>query len=165
MHSWTSALEGGEWSASRSGCFSPREKNPGTHWGGDCVSLRAILDVVVKRKIPSPHWKSNLRTPIVQPIAQRYTDWTVMAVPVYGTISKTRTYSARHYFAKVSKLFHLYLNSSEKACNVTLLKWNVYTSLLVYCHRKTLLSCGCKLLHRKFQTCLGQGHMQQPERY
>jgi hypothetical protein len=24
--------------------------------------------------------------------------------------------------------------------------------------------CGCKLLHRKFLTCLGQGHMQQPER-
>jgi hypothetical protein len=35
---------------------------------------RAVLDAVVKRKIPSPGRESNLRTPIVQPIAQRYTD-------------------------------------------------------------------------------------------
>jgi hypothetical protein len=36
--------------------------------------LRAVLDAVVKRKIPSPHRKSNPRIPIVQPGAQRYTD-------------------------------------------------------------------------------------------
>jgi hypothetical protein len=35
---------------------------------------RAVLDAVVKRKIPSPRWESNPRTPIVQPVAQRYTD-------------------------------------------------------------------------------------------
>jgi hypothetical protein len=29
---------------------------------------------VVKRKIHSPHRESNPRTPIVQPVAQRYTD-------------------------------------------------------------------------------------------
>jgi hypothetical protein len=29
------------------------------------VGPRAILDVVVKRKIPSPHQESNPRTPIV----------------------------------------------------------------------------------------------------
>jgi len=34
---------------------------------------RAVLDAVVKRKIPSPHWESNSRAPIVQPIAQHYT--------------------------------------------------------------------------------------------
>jgi hypothetical protein len=38
------------------------------------VDPRAILDTVVKRKIPIPHWKSNPRTPIVQPISQRYTN-------------------------------------------------------------------------------------------
>jgi hypothetical protein len=32
------------------------------------------MDLVVKRKIPSPLLESNPRTPIVQPIAQRYTD-------------------------------------------------------------------------------------------
>jgi hypothetical protein len=30
---------------------------------------RAVLDAVVKRKIPSPRRESNPRTPIVQPVA------------------------------------------------------------------------------------------------
>jgi hypothetical protein len=38
------------------------------------VGLRAILDAVVKRKIPRPLRESNSRTQIVQPVAQRYTD-------------------------------------------------------------------------------------------
>jgi hypothetical protein len=39
------------------------------------VGPRAVLDTVVKRKIPSPSRESNPRTPIVQPVAQRYSDW------------------------------------------------------------------------------------------
>jgi hypothetical protein len=38
------------------------------------VVTRAILDTVVKRKVPSPGRESNPRIPIVQPVAQRYTD-------------------------------------------------------------------------------------------
>jgi hypothetical protein len=38
------------------------------------VGPRAVLDVVVKRKIPSPRQEKNYRIPIVQPVAQRYTD-------------------------------------------------------------------------------------------
>jgi hypothetical protein len=34
------------------------------------VGPRAVLDAVVKRKIPSPRRHSNPRTPIVQPVAQ-----------------------------------------------------------------------------------------------
>jgi hypothetical protein len=33
-HSLTSALDGGEWSASRPGCFTPKEGSPPTHWIG-----------------------------------------------------------------------------------------------------------------------------------
>jgi len=33
-HSLTSALDGAEWSASRPGRLTPREKAPGTHWIG-----------------------------------------------------------------------------------------------------------------------------------
>jgi hypothetical protein len=33
-HSLTPALDGGEWSASRTGHFTPRERAPGTHWIG-----------------------------------------------------------------------------------------------------------------------------------
>jgi len=45
----TSALDGSEWSASRPGSFTP-----GTHWMGGWVGLRAVLETVVKRKIPQP---------------------------------------------------------------------------------------------------------------
>jgi hypothetical protein len=33
-----------------------------------------FLDAVVMRKIPIPRRESNLRTSIIQPVAQRYTD-------------------------------------------------------------------------------------------
>jgi hypothetical protein len=38
------------------------------------VDPRAVLDVVVKRKIPSHRRESNPRTLIVQPVTQRYPD-------------------------------------------------------------------------------------------
>jgi hypothetical protein len=41
--------------------FTPRERALSTHWIGGCVGLRAGLDTVVKRKIPSPCRDSNLR--------------------------------------------------------------------------------------------------------
>jgi hypothetical protein len=77
-HSLTSALDGGEWSASRPGRFIPRER-PSTRWIGGWVGTRAVLDAAVKRKIPSPRRESNPRTPIAQPVAQRYTDWAIIA--------------------------------------------------------------------------------------
>jgi hypothetical protein len=57
---------GGEWSASCPGRFTPRERAPGTHWIGDWVGPKAVLDAVVKRKILSPRQESNPRTPIFQ---------------------------------------------------------------------------------------------------
>jgi hypothetical protein len=47
----TSALAGGEWSASRPGRFTPGERDPGTHWKGGWADPRASLDDVEKRKI------------------------------------------------------------------------------------------------------------------
>jgi hypothetical protein len=52
IHSLTSTLEGGEWSASRHGCFIPRERASDTHWIGGWMGTRTVLDAVVKRKIP-----------------------------------------------------------------------------------------------------------------
>jgi hypothetical protein len=82
-HSLTSGLDGGEWSASRPGRFTLRERAPVTHCIGGWVGPRAVLDTMVKRKIPSPRRESNPRTPIVQPVAQRYTDWAITAL---GTV-------------------------------------------------------------------------------
>jgi hypothetical protein len=36
------------------------------------VDPKAVLDKMVKRKIPNPRRESNPETPIVQPVAQRY---------------------------------------------------------------------------------------------
>jgi hypothetical protein len=46
----TSALDGGKWSASRPGRFTP-----GTQWIRGWVGPRIGLDAVAKRKIPNPY--------------------------------------------------------------------------------------------------------------
>jgi hypothetical protein len=50
-HSLTSAQDGGEWSASLPGRFTPTERAPDTHWRGGWVDPRAVLEAVVRRKI------------------------------------------------------------------------------------------------------------------
>jgi len=58
---------GSERSASRTGRFTPREREPGTHWIRCGVGRRADLGAVVKRKkIVDP---AENRTPVVQPVA------------------------------------------------------------------------------------------------
>jgi hypothetical protein len=47
----TTALDGDEWSGSRSGRFTHRERAPGTHWIGGWVSPKADMDEVTG-KIP-----------------------------------------------------------------------------------------------------------------
>jgi hypothetical protein len=70
-HSLTSALDGGELSASRPGRFVLMERAPITRWIGGWVGPRAGLDAVVKGKIPSPCRDSE--PPIIQLVDQRYT--------------------------------------------------------------------------------------------
>jgi hypothetical protein len=49
--------------------FYPQGKSAGTHWIGGWVGARAVLNVVVKRKIPSSRRELNPRIPIIQPVA------------------------------------------------------------------------------------------------
>jgi hypothetical protein len=44
------------------------------------MGIRAVLDEVVKRKIPSLRQESNPRTPILHPVEQCYTDLDIMAL-------------------------------------------------------------------------------------
>jgi hypothetical protein len=67
----TSPLHGGEWSASRPGRFTPRERAPGTHWIGGWVGPRAVLDMVVERKIASTRRESNPDRPARSPALYR----------------------------------------------------------------------------------------------
>jgi hypothetical protein len=75
----------------------PQGKSPWYHWIGGWVGPRAFLDTVVKRKIPSPRWESNPRTPIVQPAAQCYTDWALTALNVTGYGLRAGKFSLLHY--------------------------------------------------------------------
>jgi hypothetical protein len=54
--------------------YPPKERAPGTHWIEGWVVPRAVLDAVVKRKLPSFRRESNPRTTIIQPLIQSYTD-------------------------------------------------------------------------------------------
>jgi hypothetical protein len=47
----TSALVGGEWSASCPGRYTSRKRPPGTHWIRGCVGPETALDDVERRKI------------------------------------------------------------------------------------------------------------------
>jgi hypothetical protein len=67
----TSALVGGECSASRPGRFTPVEKSHRTHWIGGWAGPGTGMDDVEIRKI-LPYRDSNHSA--VQPVASRYTD-------------------------------------------------------------------------------------------
>jgi hypothetical protein len=51
----------------------PHGKSPWYPLDSRLDGPQSVLDAVVN--IPSPRRKSNPRTPIFQPVAQRYTDW------------------------------------------------------------------------------------------
>jgi hypothetical protein len=67
-HALTSALDGGEWSASRPGRFTTGDRTPSTHWIEVWVGLRAGLDAVVKRRIPRSCRVSNSDRPARSPV-------------------------------------------------------------------------------------------------
>jgi hypothetical protein len=76
----TSALDGGEWSASRSPCLIPIKMTLCTHWIGRWMGLRAGLNVVEWSKIFCP-FTGNL-SPAVEHAARRCIDWAILAMIV-----------------------------------------------------------------------------------
>jgi hypothetical protein len=62
----TSALDAGEWSASRPGRFTPGEIALGTHWIGGWVGPRCDKDKNLAL--------AKIRTPVIQPVARSCTD-------------------------------------------------------------------------------------------
>jgi hypothetical protein len=129
-HSLTSALDGGEWSASRPDRFTPKERAPGTHWIGGSVGPRAVLDLVVKRKIPSPRRESNPRTPIVQSVAQRHTDWAITAlqvlnklIPLQAFVSEISLTGTNFINIVTTWAFvAVWLSLEQKLCNISFRK-------------------------------------------
>jgi hypothetical protein len=67
---FTSALDGGELSASRPACFIPVEIATGAHWIGGWVGSRHGLDAVEERK-SYPFWDSGSGSPARSPSSSR----------------------------------------------------------------------------------------------
>lgn len=80
-------LDGGEWSASYSDCFTFRETAPDTHCLEDWVSPRAGLDAVVKRRLFFS--SSGKQPPVLQSSASCYACWAIVT-PVTLCISAGR---------------------------------------------------------------------------
>jgi hypothetical protein len=123
MHSLTSALDGGEWSASRPGRFTSSERSPGTYWIGCWLGPRTVLNAVVKRKIPSPRRESNSRTPIVQPVAQRYTDWAVRALNPEDLDLEFHRRESLKIWNNVTDLYSLHLATLHAKQVRNVLRW------------------------------------------
>jgi hypothetical protein len=66
----TSALDGDEWSTSLTGRFSPKERDPGTHWIVGWVGPEPVWMLWSREKSFFP---TRNRNPAVQPEAHRYT--------------------------------------------------------------------------------------------
>jgi hypothetical protein len=82
----TSALDGGEWSASRPGrAFTPGERTPGTHCTGGWVGLRADLDTEDRGKNHFPLPGIEPRSPVVR----HYTAWATRVLILKGTEQNT----------------------------------------------------------------------------
>jgi hypothetical protein len=68
-----SALDGSEWSASRSCRFPPGERTLCRYWIKGWVGLKAGLNSVGQKSLTP----SGTRTPAVQSVTRRYTDWAI----------------------------------------------------------------------------------------
>jgi hypothetical protein len=68
-------------SASRPGRFTPGERVPDTHYIGGWMDPRAGLDDVENGKFLT-YRDSNSDPSVVQPVATRYTDYTIPAHPI-----------------------------------------------------------------------------------
>jgi hypothetical protein len=66
----TSALQAGQWPASRPSGFTCRERAPTTHYTGDWVGPRAALDTGEEKNL-SP---AGNGTPAHQPVTRHYTE-------------------------------------------------------------------------------------------
>jgi hypothetical protein len=78
----TSTLDGAESTTLRLGCFTPGEITPITRWIGGLVDPTASLVYGGEDKNLSP---AGNRTPVVQPVARRYTDWAIPTRKYIGT--------------------------------------------------------------------------------
>jgi hypothetical protein len=82
-HSLTSALDGDEWSASRAGRFTPRERDPWYPLDTRLGRPQSRSGRGGEEKISQP--LPGLEPPIIQPVAQRYTTELLRLLALWNT--------------------------------------------------------------------------------
>jgi hypothetical protein len=95
----TLALVGGEWSASRAGRFTPRERTLGTCWIGGWVGPRTGLDDVYtmlrsRKEGPWIRGEMELESPYILPAVDLYSSpiWPIPTVPKRLSLKKVITW-------------------------------------------------------------------------
>jgi hypothetical protein len=118
--SFTSTLDGGEWSVSHPGRFTPRVRAPVTYWIGGWVGPRPGLDAVSKRKeitaSPGSEPRSSDR-PDRKP--SRYTDWAIPAlnsVCAHNVSNDDRSLPYRHICISIANTFLFFLIQVSLRC-------------------------------------------------
>jgi hypothetical protein len=114
-HSLTSALDGGEWSASRHGRFIPQGKSLWYPLNRRLGGSQSRSGRGGEEKNSQPRRESNPRIPIVQPVAQRYIDWAITALKAQRSPDKI------HFCYRNSS----FMQSTLRFCKT---KWVVLTS-------------------------------------
>jgi hypothetical protein len=97
-HSLTSALDGGEWSASCHGCFTPNERDHCTHWIGGSVgpTKKCIRGYIQK----FPDWTPGATTENGRPIT-RYSCIAILWVSLASFAAITLCVASQRVFVVV----------------------------------------------------------------
>jgi hypothetical protein len=87
-----------------------------THWIGGWVGPRSGLNIVSKRKTPSPFRDLNPDHPIVKPVVSRYTDWGAVAltsisgfIQIISSSGDNNTKMVNNFFA----LLHIQIETTK----------------------------------------------------
>jgi hypothetical protein len=135
----TWALDEGEWSASRLGRFTPRERAHGTHliWGW--VGPRAGLDAVAKRQNPCSCWDSN----------PGLLAWATPAPSLLQTYSgiKPAKLELSHCVIKIEIFQTEFQSYTLISTEIQLLRWeqyNIYHSLGADFNKSTDRASSCR---------------------
>jgi hypothetical protein len=103
----------GEWSASRPSHFTRKERSTGTHWIGGWVGPRAVLDAVVKRKIPSPSLSIHLYLCF---IFVRFGEWPTKE---QNSVNSVRIHQPLWHFYANSNPMNITYKATIRPCHVS----------------------------------------------
>jgi hypothetical protein len=119
----TSALAGGEWSASRLGRFTPGERATGTNWIGGWVDSEPVW-TTWRRENTLSYRDSNYNPSVVQRVASPYTDYAILA-----SINGLQNFTKICKFVSINVCYWISLANSIQSTPKLYMKWNDMKSM------------------------------------